>query len=163
LRTIVIEPLGRDAYAAFGQVIAADGAAHYPINGGMTDRYNDLAPIELGGPGARPMISIARGRPYALPLTLTMLERHPLGSQAFVSLGGHPFVSIVAPDQDGTPGVPRAFLVPPGQGINMKMNIWHAVLTPLEAEQDFLLVDRGGPGNNLEEHHLAEPWLVVAG
>jgi ureidoglycolate lyase len=160
-RTIFIEPLTRDAYAPFGQVIETAGAHHYPINGGMTERYHDLARVELGGVHPRPLISIARGRPYDLPLTLTMVERHPLGSQAFHPLSQRPFLSIVAPDLGGVPGVPRAFLATPGQGINMAMNTWHAVLTPLGETSDFLIIDRGGEGNNLEEYFFAAPYLVV--
>ena len=161
MRTIVIEPLTAEAYAPFGQVIQIEGAPHYPINAGMTERYHDLARIELGGVHARPLISIARGKPYELPLTLTTLERHPLGSQAFFPLSDRPFLSIVAPDEGGVPGTPRAFRTGPGQGINIAMNCWHAVLTPLGAVSDFLIIDRGGDGNNLEEHHLPEPYLVV--
>lgn len=160
-RTIVIEPLTAEAYASFGQVIQIEGAQHYPINGGMTERYHDLAKVELSGVHPRPLVSIARGQPYQLPLTLKMVERHPLGSQAFYPLSGRPFLSIVAPDQGGVPGTPRAFLAGPGQGINMAMNCWHAVLTPLEAVSDFLIIDRGGEGNNLEEYHFGEPYLVV--
>lgn len=160
-RTIFIEPLTHDAYAPFGQVIETAGAHHYPINGGMTERYHDLARVELGGVHPRPLISIARGQPYDLPLTLKMVERHPLGSQAFHPLSQRPFLSIVAPDLGGVPGVPRAFLAGPGQGINMAMNTWHAVLTPLGETSDFLIIDRGGEGNNLEEYFFAEPYLVV--
>ena len=161
MRTVLVEPLTREAYAPFGQVIDTDGADHFPINGGMTERYHDLAKIELAGPQPRPLISIARGKPYALPLTLTMMERHPLGSQAFYPLSPRPFLSVVAPDEGGRPGTPRAFRCRPGQGINMAMNTWHAVLTPLEAESEFLLIDRGGEGDNLEEFHFEEPWLIV--
>ena len=161
MREIVIEPLTREAYAPFGQVIEAEGANHYPINSGMTERYHDLARVELGGVHPRPLISIARGQPYALPLTLRMVERHPLGSQAFFPLSQRPFLSIVAPDEGGIPGRPRAFLAGPGQGINMAMNTWHAVLTPLGEISDFLIVDRGGEGNNLEEYFFPEPYLVV--
>lgn len=161
MRTVEIEPLTRDAYAPFGQVIDIEGADHFPINGGMTERYHDLARVELGGVHARPLISIARGKPYELPLTLKMMERHPLGSQAFFPLSSRPFLSIVALDESGVPGTPRAFLCGPGQGINMAMNTWHGVLTPLEAESDFLLIDRGGDGDNLEEHFFDEPWTVV--
>ncbi len=160
---VVIEPLTREAYAPFGQVIEIDGAHHYPINGGMTERYHDLAKVELGGVHARPLVSIARGKPYALPLTLRMVERHPLGSQAFYPLSPRPFLSIVAPDEGGKPGRPRAFLTAPGQGINMAMNIWHGVLTPLGSDDaDFLMIDRGGDGNNLEEYFFDEPWLIVS-
>lgn len=161
MRTVIVEPLTREAYAPFGQVITIAGAEHFPINNGMTERYHDLARIELAGVHPRPLLSIARGKPYTLPLILTMMERHPLGSQAFYPLSDRPFLSIVAPDEGGVPGTPRAFLCGPGQGINMAMNTWHAVLTPLEEESDFLLIDRGGDGNNLEEHFFAEPWTVV--
>ena len=160
-RTIIIEPLSREAYAPFGQVIEIEGAHHYPINGGMTERYHDLARVELGGVHPRPLVSIARGKPYALPLTLKMVERHPLGSQAFYPLAQRPFLSIVAPDAGGTPGRPRAFLAAPGQGINMAMNTWHGVLTPLGDVTDFLIVDRGGDGNNLEEYFFETPYLVL--
>jgi ureidoglycolate lyase len=161
-RTVFVEPLTREAYAPFGQVIETAGAHHYPINSGMTERFHDLARIELGGVHPRPLISIARGKPYELPLKLKMMERHPLGSQAFFPLSNRPFLSIVALDGGGVPAAPRAFRCSPGQGINMAMNTWHAVLTPLEAESDFLLIDRGGDGNNLEEFFFDQPWLVAA-
>jgi len=157
---IAIEPLTRDAFVPFGQVIEIAGAHHYPINSGMTERYHDLAKIELGGPDPRPLLSILRGKPYALPLTLKMVERHPLGSQAFYPLGSHPFLAIVALDHHGTPQTPRAFLTGPGQGINLAIDTWHGVLTPLEAEADFLCVDRGGDGNNLEEFYFDAPYIV---
>lgn len=162
MKTVVIEPLTREAYAPFGQVIETNGAEHFPINNGMTERFHDLARIELAGEAARPLISIARGKPYDLPLTLTLMERHPLGSQAFYPLSQRPFLSIVAPDDAGRPGTPRAFLCGPGQGINMAMNTWHGVLTPLESEADFLMIDRGGEGTNLEEHVFDTPWLIVS-
>ncbi|KKB85912.1 Ureidoglycolate hydrolase [Devosia limi DSM 17137] len=157
---IDIEPLTAETFAPFGQVIWIDDAHHYPINNGMTERYHDLARVELGGVHPRPLISIFRGQPYALPLALTLVERHPLGSQAFYPLSPHPFLVIVALDHAGIPGTPRAFITAPGQGVNIAMNTWHGVLTPLEAEADFLVVDRGGDGNNLEEHHFKTPYLV---
>lgn len=161
MKTIVIEPLTPETYAPFGQVIQIEGAQHFPINRGMTERYHDLAKVELGGLHPRPLISIARGKPYELPLKLEMVERHPLGSQAFYPLSDRPFLSIVAPDAGGVPGMPRAFLAGPGQGVNMAMNCWHAVLTPLSAISDFLIIDRGGEGENLEEYYLEEPYLIV--
>ena len=159
-RHITIEPLTAAVFAPFGQVIETSGAQHYPINNGMTERYHDLARVELGGVHPRPLISIFHGQPYALPLTLKLVERHPLGSQAFYPLSANPWLVIVAEDDGGTPTRPRAFAPAPGQGINIAMNTWHGVLTPLEAASDFLVIDRGGEGNNLEEHHFDEPWTV---
>jgi ureidoglycolate lyase len=162
MRTLTTEPLSRDAFAPFGQVIEMKGAHHYPINSGNCERYHDLARVELGGVHARPLISLLRSRHFTLPLELRMVERHPLGSQAFYPLSQHPFLVVVATDESGTPGTLRAFVTTPGQGVNIAMNTWHGVLTPLDADADFLCVDRGGEGNNLEEHFFSDSWTIQA-
>lgn len=161
MSTILVEPLTAEAFSPFGQVIQIEGAHHYPINNGMTERYHDLAKVELGGVHARPLISIFHGQPYELPLTLKLVERHPLGSQAFYPLSNLPFLVIVATDLSGVPDAPRAFLAAPRQGVNIAMNTWHGVLTALHEVSDFLVVDRGGDGNNLEEHHFDVPHTVM--
>lgn len=159
--TIKIEPLSAGSFAAYGQVIQTEGAQHFPINNGMTERYHDLARVELGGVHARPLISIFRGQPYALPLDLKLVERHPLGSQAFYPLSDNPWLVIVAEDEAGRPVRLRAFRPSKGQGVNIAMNTWHGVLTPLDRGGDFLVIDRGGEGNNLEEHHFETPVRIA--
>ena len=72
------------------------------------------------------------------------------------------FLVVVAPDAGDRPDTPRAFLTAPGQGVNLLRGTWHGVLTPLEAPGLFAVVDRIGPGPNLQEVHLAEPLLVTA-
>jgi ureidoglycolate lyase len=157
---IAIEPLTRDAFTPFGQVIEMADSKHFPINGGTTERYHDLAKVELGGVNPRTMISIFRGQPLALPLRLTQLERHPVGSQAFYPLSSRPFLVIVALDRNNVPEVPRAFRALPGQGVNVAMNTWHAALTALDAISDFIVVDRGGDGDNYEEFVFETPYTV---
>jgi len=156
------EPLTAAAFAPFGDVIEAAGAPDFQINGGMCDRFHDLARSEVLGDGARIGISLGYGRPYDLPLALDLVERHPLGSQAFVPLSQDPFLVVVAPDSDGIPGTPRAFLTAPGQGVNYLRNVWHGVLTPLARPAAFLIVDRIGPGTNLEEYRFKQTWTVLA-
>jgi ureidoglycolate lyase len=160
-RGIALVPLTRNAFAPFGEVIEAAGTASHPINGGMCDRHHAIATAQALGDGARTILSIGHGRPYALPLTLTMLERHPLGSQAWIPLHDRPFAVVVAPDEGGRPGRPVAFLTAPRQGVNYRANVWHAPVTPLDAPGDFLIVDRDGPGLNLEEHFFDAPWRIV--
>lgn len=159
-RTIAVEPLSAEAFAPFGDVLEAAGAS-FPINGGMVDRFHDLARLEVVD--GRLGISIGRGRPYALPLDLTLVERHPLGSQAFVPMNADPFLVVVAPDEDGRPGRPRAFLTAPGQGVNYLRNTWHGVLTPLGRAATFLIVDRVGAGENLQEFTYPGHWRIEAG
>ncbi len=160
-RTLRLEKLTAEVFAPFGDVIEAAGAGSFDFNRGMARRFHDLARTEATGDG-RIGVSIGRAQPYRLPLALDMVERHPLGSQAFVPLGRDPFVVIVAPDEGGHPGRPRAFVTAPGQGVNYLRNVWHGVLTPLDRPADFLIVDRIGTGVNLEEHRFEEPWAVVA-
>lgn len=159
-RIITARPLTRENFAEFGDVIDAGGNHHYPINNGKTERHHALAKPEAIGPGGHVLISLAKATPYDFPLTLTMVERHPLGSQAFVPLVPRPFVVVVCHDEGGKPGRPHAFVTQPGQGINYPRNRWHGVLTPIGEPQDFLIVDRGGEGVNLEEFSFSEPYEV---
>lgn len=160
MERIAIEPLTREAFAPFGAVIETAGAESFPINAGKCLRYHDLATVEVAGENARPVINIFRGQPYALPLELKMVERHPLGSQAFMPLSDRPFLVIVAADMADGPARPLAFRTAPGQGVNIARNVWHGVLTPLDIATDFLVVDRAGDGNNLEEWFFESPYVV---
>ena len=118
-------------------------------------RYHDLAKVETTGDNARTMISLLRGKPYALPLKLEMVERHPFGSQAFVPLSINPFLVVAAHDSPDGPSEPVAFLTQPGQGVNIHRNVWHGILTPLQGESDFVVIDRGGDGVNLRSISIA--------
>ena len=158
--TIVARTLTRESFAPFGDVIDAGGDNHYPINAGKTERYHALARPEAVGPGGHVLISLAKATPYDVPLKLTMVERHPLGSQAFMPLSPRPFLVVVCHDENGAPGTPHAFLTQPGQGVNYPRNSWHGVLTPIGEPQDFLIVDRGGAGNNLEEFFFPEAYEI---
>ncbi|MFZ9684935.1 MAG: ureidoglycolate lyase [Gemmobacter sp.] len=158
-RRIAPEPLEPAAFAPFGDVLAAAGAPDRIINAGLCGRFHDRARLDFG-PAGRAGISIFRAELRRLPLTLDLLERHPEGSQAFVPMSADGFLVVVAPDAGGQPGRPRAFLTRPGQGVNVLRNTWHGVLTPLAGSGLFAVIDRIGPGANLEEHHLADPWTV---
>ncbi len=159
-RIVTAKPLTRETFASFGDVIDFDGPNTYPINAGRCMRHHDLAKVEATGPSARVIINLFRATPYDFPLRLSMVERHPFGSQAFVPLSPAPFVAIVCADTADGPGEPHAFLTSPGQGVNYHRNTWHGVLTPFGAPQDFVVVDRGGDGSNLEEFHFSHPYEI---
>jgi ureidoglycolate lyase len=155
---ILIEPLTRAAFAPFGEVLEAEGPPDRLINQGLCGRYHDLATLDFED--GRAGLSLFRSEARRLPYRLEMVERHPLGSQAFLPMTPDPFLVIVAPDADGAPGRPLAFRTAPGQGINVARNIWHGVLTPLAEPGLFAVIDRIGPGDNLEEHWFATPVIV---
>ena len=147
-----IEPLTRAAFAAFGDVIETDGARHFEINNGSTTRFHDLARVDVEAEGGHALVNIFRARPLPMPLTVAMVEKHPLGSQAFVPLKAAPFLVVVAPPGEAVaPADLRAFLAEAGQGVNYAPGVWHHPVIALGRETDFLVIDRGGPGDNLVE------------
>ncbi|WP_028534129.1 ureidoglycolate lyase [Paludibacterium yongneupense] len=157
------QPLTREAFAPFGDVIAADdGVRHFSINGGNTERYHDLMRVDLAAEG-HPVVSVFRGQPRPLPFELTMLERHPKGSQAFMPLDGRPYLVAVAPAGDGIdPASLRVFLAQGNQGVNYARGVWHHPLLALDAVSDFLVIDYGGPGPNCDEIRLPESRWITA-
>lgn len=160
MNQITAAPLTEDAFAPFGDVLEAVGAADKIINQGNCGRFHDRAQVDFAD--GRAGISLFQARPRSLPYTCDVLERHPDGSQAFIPMSMDPFLIIVAPDDGGRPGLPQAFLSAPGQAINIHRAVWHGVLTPLHAPGLFAVVDRIGTGANLEEYPLEAPFTVVA-
>ncbi|MCF2871882.1 ureidoglycolate lyase [Octadecabacter sp. G9-8] len=156
---IVPQPLTAAAFAPFGDVMDCSGDADMIINQGLCGRFHDRAKMEFGTGQAG--ISLFNATPRAFPYALEMMERHPLGSQAFIPMTQHPFLVIVARDKDGAPGTPNAFMTSPGQGVNYHRNVWHGVLTPLHAPGLFAVVDRIGDGNNLQEYWFDTPRVVA--
>ncbi len=163
METLVIEPLTAAAFAPFGDLVEVAGPPTQIINAGMCGRHDDLARLSFdGSEGGRPGISLFDAAPRGLPYLLDLVERHPLGSQAFLPLDGVPFLVTVAEDAGGHPVRFRAFVTTPGQGVNLLRNVWHGVLTPLGARGRYAVVDRVGAGGNLEEYPLSPPLQVVA-
>ncbi|HBM60019.1 MAG TPA: ureidoglycolate lyase [Citreicella sp.] len=155
---IALQPLTAEAFAPFGDVLDTSGAPDRIINQGLCGRFHDRAALDFAD--GRAGISLFRAEPRQLPLVLDMVERHPEGSQAFLPMSEAPFLVVVAPDEGGTPGRPRAFLTQAGQGVNYHRGVWHGVLCPLSAPGLFAVVDRIGAGPNLEEHWFTEPYLI---
>ena len=162
-QTIKATPLTAEAFVEFGSVIEADGDPSFMINDGLCGRFHDVARPQTVDKEGAVAISVGKSDSLSLPLALPMVERHPLGSQAFVPMNGTRFIVIVAPDENGKPGTPKAFLTNGAQGIQYKPNCWHGVLAPLSGPSDFLIVDRIGSGKNLEEYHFDTPFTVTAG
>ena len=164
--TLPIEPLTAEAFRPYGDVIEArDTAHHFTINEGFAERYHDLAHVDTTAEGGRTIVSVFKALPRSFPLPIKLMERHPLGSQAFIALAPTPFLVVVAAPADvPDPRAIRCFLAQPGQGVNCARGTWHHPLIALDVPSDFLVIDRGGPaepGNcdvvELEKDAL---WLV---
>ncbi|QOT79282.1 ureidoglycolate lyase [Cupriavidus basilensis] len=157
-----VEPLTVAAFAPFGDVIESEGRAPMVINGGMTLRYDDLASVDVGTQGGRALISFFDAQPYALPLGIRAMERHPLGSQAFVPLDEAAFLVVVAPvgDQIDESAI-RVYVTNGRQGVNYKRGTWHHSLIVTQGTARFLVVDRGGEGHNCDVIELRGNYQVA--
>ncbi|MCZ2498730.1 ureidoglycolate lyase [Xylophilus sp. Kf1] len=150
-------PLTAEAFARFGEVIETDGRPHFPINAGQVQRFHDLAVVDTLEDGGAPGISLFVAQPYALPLAVTALERHPLSSQAFVPLDDRAFVVVVAPaGADPVRSALRGFVTNGRQGVNYARGVWHHVLVAVGRPQTFVVVDRIGAGPNCDVFTLGD-------
>ena len=154
-----MERLTAEAFEPFGEVIEAGSGEMFLINEGTTERHHALAAVSCAAE-REPILSIFPGQPRSLPMPIAMMERHPLGSQAFVPLQSRDWIAVVAEDDGGRPGVPRAFHVRGDQGLNYAANVWHHPLIALHERSDFLVADSRGDDANLEEATYPEPFTL---
>ena len=162
---IIIRPLTRENFAAFGDVIETEQRESFPINQGLTQRYHALSLTQLGGENGAVGLSIFHNlQATSLPFNIHMLERHPLGSQSFIPLAQQKFIIVVAlPLNEAEPDEAKisAFLSNGQQGITYYQGVWHHPLITLEAESDFLVVDRIGSEPNCDIHDLSRPIDII--
>lgn len=151
-RVLRPEPLTAAAFAPYGDVLEVGTAKEIRhINYGNTERYHDIARLDLNGDNGTPLVSIFRSKPLPRPIQIKVMERHPLSSQAFYPLNQHPFMVVVAEAGAFNPARLRAFLAGPQQGVNYAKGTWHHYSLALDRVCDFLVIDRGGPEKNLDE------------
>ena len=156
-------PLTPEAFAPFGDVIETAGHTARLINEGTCERFDDLARVDVLEAGGRPLISIFNAQPRDLPFEVKTLERHPLSSQAFYPLDAQPFLVVVAEEGDAArPGTVHAFRASGRQGVSYRRSTWHHALLAVGQASRFLVVDRGGPGENCEEAQVYPAvWIVT--
>jgi ureidoglycolate lyase len=162
---IVLKPvaLSAAAFAPFGDVIEIGNHRSRWINDATCERFDDVAQPDVLAAGGRPMISIFRAAARQLPFHVKVLERHPLSSQAFIPMDGLPFLVVVAEAGDAAlSGRIRAYRSSGTQGVNYRRNTWHHALLALERTSHFLVIDRGGPGENCDETPVDDAVVVVS-
>ena len=158
MKTLQPRALTRERFAPYGDVIETAARTPCRMNDGRFDRFEGLSRVETDDRG-HASIGIAKcTMPTTLPCRFTQIERHPMGSQAFIPLAAFPFVVVVAPPR---PRVRvrdlRAFVTDGRQGVNYHRGTWHMPLIGLEVGQEFLVVDRVGAAPNWQGHVFDEP------
>ncbi len=156
---IQIQPLTKENFAEFGEVIQCKDHDFFHINNAHTERYHAL--VQTEAKDAVVGISIFRNiKSTQIPFDICMLERHPIGSQSFIPMHGQKFLIIVAPSLDEQkPDINSicAFISDGFQGVNYRSGTWHHPLLTLEAPSDFVVVDRIGTGNNCDVFQFSQP------
>ena len=164
LENIYLEPLNKASFANFGDVIQCAEQDFFHINDAHTERYHAIAMSQADQ--AQTGMSIFRNiKATELPCTINMLERHPLGSQAFIPMHGQAFLVVVAPALDANqPDLSqlRVFITNGQQGVNYHAGTWHHPLLTLEAPSQFVVVDRIGTGHNCDVVHFTAPVQLCA-
>ncbi len=156
-----LQPLTKEAFTPFGEVIQTQGRRPVEINYGQTRKYADLARIDVGDEEGAATVHIYRSRPITLPFRIEVMEYHPLGSQAFIPLSRQPFLVIVAPVAETLPFESiQGFLTNGKQGVNLNQAVWHHYQLSLEKTCDYLVIERSGPGGNAIEQRLKKSLLI---
>jgi len=161
--TIAALPITPARFAPYGDVIHASVDSKDGMNDGSFERFSELADVSAIGRNAA--ISIARCKvATSLPHRFDVVERHPLGTQAFVPLSHFIFYVVVAPAAESVePEDLRAFVTNGSQGVNYHKGVWHMPMIALEDGQEFLIVDRGAGSENCDEHYFSDPVTLLAG
>ena len=148
------KPITKENFSKFGDMITTENIKPLEINNGYAKRFDDIAKIDTSNENGETTISIFSALKRSFPMKIDMMEKHPLGSQAFIPMKETTFLTLVAPEGE-KPDLEKieSFIVPKGIGVNYKTGIWHFPLISTE-DMDFLVVDRIGLGDNLVIENL---------
>ena len=160
-KIIIPKAITKENFSKFGDMITTKNIKPLDINNGYAKRYDDIAKINTSKDNGETTISIFSALKRTFPMKIDMMEKHPLGSQAFIPMKETTFIAFVAPNGD-KPDLNKieAFIIPPGIGINYNPGIWHFPLISTE-DMNFLVVDRKGSGENLVIEDLNKYELIL--
>ena len=163
MRNLIIKPttINKENFKKFGDMITTDNIKPLEINDGYAKRYDEIANLDAKKDNGESTISIFSALKRSFPMKVDMMEKHPLGSQAFIPMKETTFLVFVAPEGI-KPDLNKleAFIIPKGVGVNYNAGIWHFPLIATE-NMNFLVVDRKGEGDNLVIQNLNEENIIL--
>ena len=163
MSNLVIKPkvINKENFKKFGDMVTTGDIKPLEINNGYAKRYDGIANLDVKKDNGESIISIFSASKRSFPMKIDMMEKHPLGSQAFIPMKETMFLAFVAPEGD-EPNLDKveAFIIPKGVGVNYNAGIWHFPLIATE-DMNFLVVDRKGEGDNLVLHDLNKENITL--
>ena len=153
-KIIIPKKITKQNFSSYGDIISTGDTTPIDINAGYAKRYDDLANINTSKDNGVSIVSIFSAIKRTFPMKIDMMEKHPLGSQAFIPMKETTFLVFVAPKEEKLDlNKIEAFIIPPGIGVNYNPGTWHFPLISTE-DMNFLVVDRKGSGDNLVIENL---------
>lgn len=137
MRTIIAQPLSKDAFAPYGNfydLLAPKGL-------GLGDFYPDRLqlPVATNQPvGFSPLIA-HRPERYIVDTA----EYHNYSGEFILPLNGSVIVHVAPPSNAKVPELTKAFIVPCGTGVRLHTGVWH--YAPLAIDRDIVNVLIGLP------------------
>jgi len=159
---IKTKKINKKNFSKFGQIIDTSKKSYFKINNGYAKRYDNLGKINTSTKKGKAIVSIFSAKKRLFPMKIDMMEKHPLGSQAFIPMKEASFLVFVAPK--GTkPNLKKieAFTVPRQTGINYNPGVWHFPLISTK-NMNFLVIDRKGKGKNLIIHKFKKEKIYLS-
>ena len=163
MTSLIIKPklISKENFKKFGDMITTSGIKPLEINDGYAKRFDGIANLNTKKDNGESTISIFSALKRSFPMKVDMMEKHPLGSQAFIPMKETVFLAFVAPEAD-EPDLNKieSFIIPNGIGVNYNAGVWHFPLIATE-DMNFLVVDRLGDGDNLVLHDLNKENITL--
>ncbi|MDC0945703.1 ureidoglycolate lyase [Candidatus Pelagibacter sp.] len=163
MTSLIIKPklISKENFKKFGDMITTSGIKPLEINDGYAKRFDGIANLNTKKDDGESTISIFSALKRSFPMKVDMMEKHPLGSQAFIPMKETVFLAFVAPEGD-EPDLNKieSFIIPNGIGVNYNAGVWHFPLIATE-DMNFLVVDRLGDGDNLVLHDLNKENITL--
>ena len=163
MTNLIIKPklISKENFKKFGDMITTAGIKPLEINDGYAKRFDGIANLNTKKGNGESTISIFSALKRSFPMKVDMMEKHPLGSQAFIPMKETVFLAFVAPEGD-EPDLNKieSFIIPNGIGVNYNAGVWHFPLIATE-DMNFLVVDRLGDGDNLILHDLNKENITL--
>ena len=159
----IIKPvkISRSNFSSYGDLISTDDINPMNINEGYAKRFDNLANLDTSKDSGKTIVSIFSALKRTFPMKIHMMEKHPLGTQAFIPMKETTFLAFVAPSGE-SPEIDKiqSFIIPAKMGINYKPGIWHFPLISTE-NINFLVIDRKGSGENLIIHKFEKEKIIL--
>ena len=155
------KPINKENFRKFGDMITTADIKPIEINEGYAKRFDGIANLDTSKDNGETTISIFSALKRSFPMKIDMMEKHPLGSQAFIPMKQTTFLVLVAPEGN-KPDLNKieAFIVPPEIGVNYNPGTWHFPLIATE-DMNFLVVDRKGSGDNLVIENIEKEEVIL--